>query len=579
MNVELWRERRNKVKRNYIGHYLSFVMQHSSLDIAHYDNLESEQKNFLVSFAYAHDEEDWETVLALAWAVTANQGDGYLRIRGYWTVLREVLEIAVKAAIQQNEAGDWMAFRVNLASLLIDMGDLNAAGEMYGLVLPVLKKVQSNGLLATVYHHLGQIDQRQGLYDTAESLYKKSLNYAVRSEDVIKETVVKHSLGTLAHQKGNYNTARQKYLEVLDLWRMHQRDENVATTLHNLGMLSRESGEYAQAREYFLHGLALEKKWGRKQGIASVLGSLGILAMTLGQYDEAELHYNQSLDIHLSLGDQRGAAELYHNLGHLSQRRGDFDKAEQFYQQSIVIKRRFSDQLGEARSKAQLGLLAFERGRLLDADAYYRECLDVFQEKNTKFELSKIFHQFGLLAQEKGNQAQAIESQESFYAEANDFYRRSLQIDQDLDDKAGVAQSYHQLGGLLVTLGKLDDGERYFLQSLELRNELADRAGMARTKGALAVLYLQKNESQLHESVEQMLLQSIKELTDVGEKLSVAKVSYYLIELYVDTGRFEDARVLLDLTLQVYSLLGSDVPANLLGLKRLIEDALGKKLP
>ena len=63
--------------------------------------------------------------------------------------------------------------------------------------------------------------------------------------------------------------------------------------------------------------------------------------------------------------------------------------------------------------------------------------------------------------------------------EAEDWYRKSLAINEELGDRPGMASTYHQLGITAQDRGRLDEAEDWYRKSLTINEELGDRPGMA----------------------------------------------------------------------------------------------------
>jgi tetratricopeptide (TPR) repeat protein len=75
-------------------------------------------------------------------------------------------------------------------------------------------------------------------------------------------------------------------------------------------------------------------------------------------------------------------------------------------------------------------------------------------------------HQLGMVAQERGD-----------YEAALDWYRRSLAIDEELGNRAGMASSYHQLGNVAYLRGDHDRALDWYRRSLATgRNWATGRA-------------------------------------------------------------------------------------------------------
>src|SRR5262249_43231517 len=90
------------------------------------------------------------------------------------------------------------------------------------------------------------------------------------------------------------------------------------------------------------------------------------------------------------------------------------------------------------------------------------------------------YHQLGMVAQARGDYDAALEQ-----------YRKSLEISEQLGDRAGMATSYHQIGVLAHPRGSHDAAINHYRKSLEISEQLGDRAGMATSISQIGVLWVQ----------------------------------------------------------------------------------------
>lgn len=552
-----WRTYKQETAQRYILQCLTHAQEHSLSSIENYDFLDDENDVLLLAVEYANRYRQGEMLRQLVWAITANEGKGYLKVRGRWQALQKILEIAVESAIQEHKPGDWVAFRINLAALLIDLGELTAAQEMYHLVLPTLETFKMDIFLSIVHHHLGQIEQHQGQFANAANAYQTSLRFAEAAGDANQVAVISHSIGTLADLQGDYTEARKRYQAALSVWQELGEHESIATILNNLGRLDQDQGNYDQARDYYLQSLALEQSWGHKAGIAGSQIALGTLAMKVGNFEDAQHHYQASLELRTEIGDQAGVAELYHNLGHLAYRRSQFDKAREHYQRSLDLKNKLGNQVGAARTKGQLGSLAFELGDLDEAETYYHESLEIFQKEDVKDGLASIYQQLGLLSQQRGIQTTDLDARTQFFAHAREFYIQSLKLDEEMGDQDGVAKSLHQLGNLFANIEDFEKARQFFLQSLAIKRKLNDRLGMARTLGEWANLQVLAQGEEAWLEAEAIFKRIIKEFLDVGEHISASDAAKRLAKLLETQGRLEEAQALRDELIHPYRTKGA----------------------
>jgi tetratricopeptide (TPR) repeat protein len=91
----------------------------------------------------------------------------------------------------------------------------------------------------------------------------------------------------------------------------------------------------------------------------------------------------------------------------------------------------------------QLGMSAHDRGRLDQAEDWYRESLTIKEELGDRPGMADTYHQLGLLAQDRGR-----------LDEAGDWYRKSLMIAEELGDQPGMASTFTQLGLLAEQRGQ-----------------------------------------------------------------------------------------------------------------------------
>ncbi|MDB4872941.1 MAG: hypothetical protein JWL97_3945, partial [Gemmatimonadales bacterium] len=111
-------------------------------------------------------------------------------------------------------------------------------------------------------------------------------------------------------------------------------------------------------------------------------------------------------------------------------------------------------------------------GRLDQAEHTYLDILHTLQQQpetpQQRRHLATAHHQLGRVAQDRGR-----------LEDAENWYRQSLTIREDLGDRPHMASSYHQLGTVAQHRGRLEDAENWYRQSLTIREDLGDRPHMA----------------------------------------------------------------------------------------------------
>jgi tetratricopeptide (TPR) repeat protein len=123
-----------------------------------------------------------------------------------------------------------------------------------------------------------------------------------------------------------------------------------------------------------------------------------------------------------------------------------------------------------AAATHQLGTVASDRGRLDEAEQWYRKSLTIYEELQDRPAMSTCYHQLGMVAHLRGR-----------LDEAEQWYRKSLTIEQEVPHRPGTSTTYGQLGILAADRGRLDEAERWFRKELTIEEELRNRPGMAAT--------------------------------------------------------------------------------------------------
>jgi tetratricopeptide (TPR) repeat protein len=91
--------------------------------------------------------------------------------------------------------------------------------------------------------------------------------------------------------------------------------------------------------------------------------------------------------------------------------------------------------------------------------------------------MAGTYHQLGRAAQDRGR-----------LEEAEDWYRKSLAISEELGDRPGMALTYTQLGNTAYLHRRLEEAEDWCRKSLAISEELGDRPGMASCYAALGLV-------------------------------------------------------------------------------------------
>jgi len=255
--------------------------------------------------------------------------------------------------------------------------------------------------------------------------------------------------------------------------------------------LTRQIGSGDAALAYVIIGLqrrtlgamlghALDRHaWADAQGIVRALDTYWD---TRGLSDEAAAWADRIFDATAGPGHDMPAAEtpagslwLYTTIRQANRQKdaGQPDQARQTCLQALAY---LQDQPETDWTRGnvsvlyhQLGITAQQRGRVDEAEDWYRKSLAISEDLGDRPGMAITYHELGVTAQDRGR-----------VDEAEDWYRKSLAISEDLANRPHMAITYHQLGRTAQDRGRVDEAEDWYRKSLAISEDLGDRPGMAR---------------------------------------------------------------------------------------------------
>ena len=180
-----------------------------------------------------------------------------------------------------------------------------------------------------------------------------------------------------------------------------------------------------------------------------------------------------------------------------------------------------------ATTYQQLADIARDRGRLDDADDMYRRSLAISEDLGNRPGMASTYHQLGNLATLRG-----------WPDDAEDWYRRSLAIDEELGNRPGRAGTYHQLGNLAQHRQRLDDADDWYRRALAIDENHGDRHGMAISYHQLGMLAQQRGRL---DDAENWYARSLAISEELGSRPDMADTYHQLGMLAQQRGRLDDA--------------------------------------
>ena len=188
--------------------------------------------------------------------------------------------------------------------------------------------------VAHIEHKLGQVYQRQGKRDLAETHFAAALR-TLTELSVQVQIYTDWSLS--AQHRGDTDRAWELAQRALELAEA-STDQRAHAQAHNvLGVLARHQGDMATAEHYLQQSLTVAAESGDRIAHVAALNNLSLVYAECNALDQALALTTQALAECAALGDRHREAALHNNLADLLHEVGRSDEAMAHLKQAVII--------------------------------------------------------------------------------------------------------------------------------------------------------------------------------------------------------------------------------------------------
>ncbi|NTU61975.1 MAG: AAA family ATPase [Chloroflexi bacterium] len=227
----------------------------------------------------------------------------------------------------------------NAAGIHAHLGDLHMLRGEYQVALQnyetaaALDRSQPDRV-AHIEHRLGQVYQRQGKRDLAETHFAAALR-TLTEPSVQAQIYTDWSLS--AHHRGDTDRALELAQRALELAEA-STDQRAHAQAHNvLGVLARHQGDLATAEHHLQQSLAVAAESGDRIAQVAALNNLSLVYAERNALDQALTLTMQALAECAALGDRHREAALHNNLADLLHAAGRSEEAMAHLKQAVTI--------------------------------------------------------------------------------------------------------------------------------------------------------------------------------------------------------------------------------------------------
>ena len=334
--------------------------------------------------------------------------------------------------------------------------------------------------------------------------------------------------------------------------------KHLSAALHNISVSYDIKGDLPKALEYLHKSLQLQKKIKDKEGIALSLSNIGYIYKRQNNIPKALDYYIKSLRLSEELNNKYRISITLNNIGFFYNNQGDIPKALEYYHKSLKLSEDLKDKSGIAYSLNNIGDIYNNQDNLPKALEYLHKSLHLQEELEDKVGIALSLNNIGVIYRNQGNIPKALE-----------YLQKSLMLRKEIKDKSGVANSLNNIGGIYKNHGdpsvisskeaSLRSGQtkalEYFHKSLQLNEEIKDKAGIAASLCYIADAMLKKGMVVGALNYATRSLQTAKEL---GYPWDINYAASNLKDIYKKQNKYKEALEMYELEIQMSDSMNNE---------------------
>ena len=257
---------------------------------------------------------------------------------------------------------------------------------------------------------------------------EKGLTQSDKAIELAQKLNIPLFLGKAYSAKGNNAMSQKKNKEAvtlfenaLNIFETLGNQLEGGNTLANLGRAYYYLSDIPKSIEYFEKSVNIFEKLGYKSKLTSSLSNIGVNYIKMANYDKALIYIEKGLNLYEQLNEKSNIAYAYANIGIIYSNKGDNIKALEYYQKSLDLS---------------------------------------ISLQNQPLTVSQNLNNIGNVYQNIGDYARALE-----------YHQRALKINEEQDNKKGIAVNYTCIA---ETYRKISDFSRsldYFQKALALEQK------------------------------------------------------------------------------------------------------------
>jgi predicted ATPase len=263
--------------------------------------------------------------------------------------------------------------------------------------------------IARVLYQLGWVTWMLGDSSRSVTLFDESLAYYRDLGDVrgIATVLLPRSYLT-AHRGGHFDQALTMAEESLRLFREVGDLYGIANALRHVGLRLYYRGSLEQAGDLMDEALGLARNLGDKVGILDIFSAGARIAHQRGHFEHARMLLEEQLALAREMGHIRMMSDALRDLAMMARHQGNLVEAQSLLEEALRLDREVPLPFSTAWLRLRQGNLAYDQGDFDRANDFYRESLAIFRDLEEKRECAACIEGLAAVADAQGNALRAV---------------------------------------------------------------------------------------------------------------------------------------------------------------------------
>jgi tetratricopeptide (TPR) repeat protein len=299
------------------------------------------------------------------------------------------------------------------------VNSLHLLGQVTGDTLQIVRSIAINA----------SILRRQGLLDSAGSLYRKALAIANSKAYNEQRKNILNSLGLLYTLEARYDIALKYHFESLKLRQQTPDALEISVALHNIGLVYYKLSNFDKALNYYEGALISKRQADSELDIDFILLNIGWCYIQKKEFHTARKYIDAAFSACGSNCSDTFFTDAYLMIGTIALDQREYSEAEKYFCDSYALAEKNTNVRYLFENMSSLSELYIATDKILRAENYLLRAEKLAEiDERYRLELANLYRQFSDLYGKTNNFKKKIYFQDKYIALKDSIFNEEVTV-------------------------------------------------------------------------------------------------------------------------------------------------------